>query len=113
MTKDKTELNDMSVEEVVNQALDDSVDNMSMGLRRNLNKIRIEATEPKAKYFPVWKTATTFSFMLTVVIAWQLLPSQTEVPLTPFAEVLEEDLDMLNDLEFAYWMAEETDNATL
>ncbi|MCP4273923.1 MAG: hypothetical protein GY781_18525 [Gammaproteobacteria bacterium] len=111
--KDKDVLNDMAVEEEVNQALDDSVENMPMLLRRELKKIRIEATECQSNAFPIWKTATAFSFMFAIALGWQLWPTQKEIPLTPFAEVLEEDLDMINDLEFVYWMAEETDNATL
>ena len=101
------------IENQVNQALDDSIENLSPDIQRQLNRMRIEATQPKRTRLPMWQTAAAFSVMLAVVAGWLMMPQTPEMPLEPFAEVLEEDLDMLDDLEFAYWMAEEAESAAL
>lgn len=101
------------IENRVNQALDDSVENLSPDIQRQLNRIRIEAAQPKKTRVPMWQTAAVFSVMLAVVTGWILMPQSPEMQLEPFADVLEEDLDMLADLEFVYWMAEESESAAL
>lgn len=106
MTQDK------SVENQVNQALDDSVEDLSPELRRRLNQIRINAVEKKSRKIPLWKLATALSVFFAVTLVWQLQPVKQDDFSTlyselAYSEVLQEDLDMLNDLEFVYWMAEE------
>lgn len=101
------------LENRVNQALDDSVDNLSPDIQRQLNRIRIEATQPKKSRLPIWRTAAAFSLMLALVTGWFIVPQSPDMQLEPFADVLEEDLDMLEELEFVYWMSEEAESATL
>ena len=104
---------DSNFEDRVNQSLDDSIDNLSPDVQRRLNQIRIEAVEKKSHSIPLWKTAGAMSFALAVALSWQFIPAENEAPIEPFADVLQEDLDMLDELEFVYWMAEENDSATL
>jgi len=102
-----------TLENRVNQALDDSVDSLSPELRRQLNQIRMKAIEKKSHKMPLWKMASAFSVLMTVTLAWQFNSQQSDVAITPFAEVLNEDLEMLDDLEFVYWLAEENQIASL
>ncbi len=99
---------DRLFESHINSALDDSVENLSPEIRRKLNQIRIKAAQNKTKSIPLWKTASAFSVLLAVLLSWQMWPDESAMPLTPFADVLEEDLDMLDDLEFVYWMVEDS-----
>jgi hypothetical protein len=101
------------LEDRVNQALDDSVDNLSPEVRRQLNQIRLNAVERKKSRGVYWKTAGAMSFALALTLGWQLWPEQAEPAVELYADVLEEDLDMLDELEFIYWMAEENDSALL
>jgi len=104
---------DRQLEDSVNQALDDSIENLSPDVQRRLNQIRIEATQKQTQAYPLWKTAGAMSFALAMVVSWQFWPANNEVPIDPFAEVLQEDLEMLEELEFVYWMAEEEESAVL
>ena len=102
-----------SLENQINQALDDSVESLSPDVRRRLNQIRIEATEKKSGRSPMLKFAAAMSFLFVLTLSWQLWQPLEEVTNSSFAEVaffevLEEDPDMLDDLEFVYWMAEES-----
>ncbi|TQV75201.1 DUF3619 family protein [Aliikangiella marina] len=109
---------DSKVETQINQALDDSVENLSPDVRRRLNQIRMRATEQKTSGFPIWKTAGAVSFAVVMGLVFQLAPNQQEAQNETFAQILEddllqEDLEMLEELEFIYWMAEESDSAVL
>ena len=109
---------DLKIEDRVNQALDDSVDDLSPEIRRRLNQNRIAATQSKPPVFTVWKTAGAISFALLLGLVFQLVPNQQDMQTETFAQILEgdvlqEDLEMLEELEFVYWMAEESDSASL
>lgn len=109
---------DLKIEDQVNQALDESIDNLSPDVRRRLNQIRIEAAENKNDGFPIWKTAGAVSFAVMLGLGFQLVPNQQDQNVETFAQILEddvlqEDLEMLEELEFVYWMAEESDSAIL
>ena len=110
-------MNDEQLEDQVNQALDNSIENLSPDVRRNLNRIRIDATEGKARPRSFLKYASVLSVAFAVVVGWQLMPSLTDVQDDLFAEVLQEvlqeDPEMLDDLEFVYWMAEVETSGTL
>ena len=100
-------------EEQINQALDRSIDDLSPEVRRRLNQARISAIEKKSKPRIYWKTASAFSLFFALAVGWQLLPTPMPIDNTPFADVLQEDLEMLDDLEFVYWMVEEQLSAAL
>ncbi len=106
----------ISLESLVNDALDDSIDELSSEVRRRLTPMRIKAAEAKKTrtgFGPSWQIATAFTVVIAVTFSWQFWPVSKDLPsmavaeLSPFAEVLEEDLEMLDQLEFVYWMAEE------
>ncbi len=113
----------LTLENSVNSALDESIEELSPDVRRRLTMMRTNATQTKERltwfdYAASWKTATAFSLVLTVTVSWTFWPNQVATPmqevadLSPFAEVLQEDLEMLNELEFVYWLAEENDSET-
>ncbi|TQV84921.1 DUF3619 family protein [Aliikangiella coralliicola] len=95
------------VEDQVNQALDDSIENLSPEIRRRLNQARIDAVAQKQKSRPLWKLASAFSFLLAITLGWQFWSAPNEEPMESFAEVYQEDPELLEELEFVYWMAEE------
>ena len=115
--KVKSMNDESSIENQVNQALDESITNLSPEVRRSLNQSRIKALEVNAHsnwhLSPIQKLAAGVSFLLVVSISWQFLSSPQEEMITPFAAVLNEDLEMLTDLEFVYWLAEESESAVL
>ena len=116
MQDDKDKL---TLEKRVNGALDDSIEELSFEVQQRLTQMRKVATAPKAQirwinYAASWKTAT--AVLLIVSLSWNFLSPQDEklsievADITPFAELLQEDLEMLDELEFVYWMAEESDS---
>ncbi len=113
MNKDKQQNLDKAIESQVNQSLDASIDNLSPDIRRKLNRIRIEAAEKKPRRFNFLQTASALS--ISLAIFWGLMLTPTETPVTEeiYAEVLQEDLEMLDDLEFIYWMVEAEESALL
>ncbi len=102
-----------TIEEQANYALDDSIENLSPEVRRHLNRIRIEATERKNNRSLFFKTASVFSLVAIAFVGWQLKSPNENVQEIPFAEVLQEDLNMLVELDFYYWMAEAEESAIL
>lgn len=98
--------NKNSVENKVNQALDNSIEELSPDIRRRLNQIRIDAVENKHHPFSYMKMASAFSFVFVAFLGWQFIPTQEHIPDSLFADVLQEDIEMLDELEFVYWMAE-------
>jgi len=113
MSKQDQSVEQTSIEEQVNLSLNESIDNLSPEIRRKLNQARMTALENK-RYTPFfWKSASAFSFLIAVTLVWQLVPQNIESETNLFAEVLQEDLEMLDDLEFVYWMAEADDSAIL
>jgi hypothetical protein len=109
--------NESSIENQVNQSLDESIENLSPEVRRALNQSRHKALEATARsnwrLTPMHKLAVGASFLLVVSFSWQFFTQVQEENVTPFAAVLDEDLEMLNDLEFVYWLAEESESAVL
>jgi len=107
--KKQTDLHtlDQVTETQVNQALDQSIEQLSPEVRRRLNRIRVEAVEAKSGFRPLLQTAGAISFLLVLTLGWQLWPVKESQPLPLFAEELHEDPQLLEDLEFVYWMAEE------
>ncbi len=114
----------LSLENLINDALDDSIDELSPEVQRRLTPMRIKAAQAKEKSSwcglnSSWQLATAFSIAFAVIVSWQMWPTLDKTPLievadlSPFAEVLQEDLEMLEQLEFVYWMAEESESATL
>ena len=86
-------MNDNSdLESQVNQALDDSIDNLSPDIQRQLNRIRIEATQSKKLRRPIWQTAAAFSVMLALVTGWLVLP-QSPTPTSALARSSSQMLD--------------------
>ncbi len=113
MNSDNQSKQDKSIEEPINRALDTSIENLSPEVRRRLNQARIAATEKNPSPHYYWKTVSALNVFFALAIGWQLLPSPVQIQETSFADVLQEDLEMLDDLEFIYWMAEEEQSATL
>lgn len=91
----------------INEALDSSVESLNPEIRRKLNQARMAALEKKSKAMPIWKLASGVSLVFAMVLFYQFSAAPVDESLTPFAEVLEEDIEMLEDLEFVYWMSEE------
>lgn len=104
---------DTQLEDQVTQALDNSIENLSPDIRRNLNRIRIEATEAEARPRSFLKYASVLSVAFALVVGWQLMPGSIDVQDDLFAEVFQEDPEMLDELEFVYWMAEVETSDTL
>ncbi|MEE4243923.1 MAG: hypothetical protein V2I33_00850 [Kangiellaceae bacterium] len=102
---------DQFVEQIVNSALDHSVELLPTEVQRGLNSARVTALQSKPNGFRLYHWATAASVVMALVIVSQLSTtnqdSVREIPNDPFAEVLSEDLDMINELEFVYWLAEE------
>ncbi len=99
-------------ENSINQSLDQSIDNLTPEIRRSLNQIRIKASSKPRSRLVLIPLASTLSLSLALFIGWQLMQNPTAQE-TVFAEVLEEDLEMLEDLEFVYWISEEAESAQL
>ena len=98
--------NDEPIENKINQALDDSVENLSPEIRRSLNRIRIEATEKKASKNYLLRYASVLGVAFAFIIGLQLMPVTQSDQVDLLAEMPQEELEMLDDLEFVYWMAE-------
>jgi hypothetical protein len=105
--------NDHSLEECVNQALDDSVESLSPEIRRALNKGRHEAVERTSTRKIYFRAAGALSFAVMLTFVWQLNYSSNQTPIEVYAEIPEEDLELLDELEFMYWLAEEANSEVL
>lgn len=100
------------LEKSVNQSLDKSIESLSPEIRRSLNKMRIKASSKKKTRLILIPLASALSISLAIFMGWQMIqPAVTEE--TVFAEVLEEDLEMLEELEFVYWISEGAESAQL
>ena len=114
---------EQALNERVAEALDESVESLSPEIRRKLNHIRLSAVEKKSNQFFGWKQVTVMGVLVMAVISTQFLPEQGEPLNNTIAnlsdddlfnqELLMEDPEMLADLEFAYWIAEESELASL
>jgi hypothetical protein len=106
-------IDDNQLEKNINEGLDDSIESLSPEIRRCLNQSRINAVEKKAKVSSYFKLASAISFTLVIGLSWPFFGQGNQDMVTPFAEILQEDLDILDDLEFVYWMTEEKISAAL
>ena len=113
MSKLEQSSNNDEFEKSINQALDDSIDNLSPEVRRSLNQIRVNATEKKSTRFFLVPLASAFVLIFAVLIGSQQGTEKVIIEETPFAEVLQEDLELIDDLEFIYWINEESESANL
>jgi len=114
---------DKSLENLINNALDESVEELSPDVQRRLTPMRVIASQAAEKntagFGTPWKLATAFTVVIAVSVSWNMWPEIEQnvdlvnlaaAEVSPFDEVLQEDLEMLDELEFVYWMADE--NAT-
>jgi hypothetical protein len=112
--------NEKSLEDLINNALDESVEELSPEVQRRLTPMRVIASQAAEKntsgFGTSWKLATAFTVVVAVSVSWNLWPEidpnnisveLATAEVSPFDEVLQEDLEMLDELEFVYWMAEE------
>lgn len=90
-----------------NSALESSIENLDPKVRRKLNQARVNALQSKPSRLPMFKLVGAVSFVLALGFVSLFNTEQETINSTPYAEVLEEDLEMLEDLEFVYWMAEQ------
>ncbi len=117
--------NEQSLENLINNALDESVQELAPEIQHRLTPMRViasQAADKPSRFSNSWKLATAFTVVVAVSVSWNMW-QQVEVnsltstfastEISPFDEVLEEDLDMLTELEFVYWMAEENLNENL
>jgi len=105
-------LQNTDIEQSVQQNLDASIENLDPAIRRRLNQARIAALESKNQPKISWRLATAVSFALMVAFSWNFMPQQLAEPEALLTDVLQEDLEMLDDLEFIVWMSEEDDNVS-
>jgi len=118
--------NDQSIENLINNALDKSVEELSPDVQRRLTPMRVIASQAAEKnsagFGTSWKLATAFTVVVAVSVSWNMWSevestiatnSLASIDVSPFDEVLQEDLEMLDELEFVYWMAEENTNQNL
>ncbi|MDQ7049589.1 MAG: DUF3619 family protein [Enterobacterales bacterium] len=96
----------------INQNLDASIENLDPTIRRRLNQARMKALEEQHKPKINWRITSAVSFAMILALSWNFIP-QTSVDAEPLlAEVLQEDLEMLDDLEFIVWMSEGQDDVS-
>jgi len=100
------------IEDAVNRNLDASIDNLDPAVRRRLNQARIAAVATRSSPRVSWRFASAVSFALIVSLSWNFLPPSTAEPEVLLTDVLQEDLEMLDDLEFIVWMSEDGDNVS-
>ncbi len=105
--------NKQSIEPVVNDNLDASIENLHPDVRRRLNQARIKAVESRGKPQMNWRLTGALSFALVLALSWNFIPEPSLEVEPLLTEVLEEDLDMLEDLDFIVWMSEDQEDVSL
>ena len=117
-------------EESINEALDQSIDDLSPSIKNQLAAARAEASSRLSPATPFWRNtwhyAAACSLLLSFGLAWFLLPStldqvdnasfgdgSQEIADAQLEEVPDEDFELLNELEFVYWMSEEDQHANI
>ncbi len=99
---------DDDIDKRVNQALDTSIENLTPDVRRRLNQARLATADSTHRPFtPVLRWAGAVSIALAVFVIVSIDNKPEQISIEPFAEVLQEDPEMLEELEFVYWMTEE------
>jgi hypothetical protein len=108
------------IENRVNNALDSSIDDLHPDIRRKLNQARIKALQSQTAmpFFKksTWKMAGAISFVLTLTFI--TMTGNQDIEQTKNTIVFEdsltnEDISLLDNLEFALWIAEEVEIASL
>ena len=105
-------------ERQVASLLRDSAENLDAATRSKLNRARqaaLDELSPARRLTPFWGVLTAAAVGAIAVSLWRAAPDPTapdEIPTattTPELEVIfaEENLDMLEDLEFYVWLAAE------
>lgn len=100
------------IEKEVSNVLDRSVEQLTPEVRRGLNAARNNALQQRNKkdWWYSLKPAASVAVVVVLVSLSLQWPSSGEhemvTSVEPFADVFEEDLDMLEDLELVYWIAE-------
>lgn len=124
------ENSDSQVEKRVTDALDSSIEELHPDIRRKLNQARIKALQSTTAmpFFkkPVWKVAGAISFVITLSIIslsnnQELDVLDNSVAVNSVVEksiifedsLTDEEIVLLENLEFALWMAEEAEIASL
>lgn len=102
--------------EKARQALDNSVEDLDPDTQDKLNQIRRNAlTEPGTKARPVppgwWGPVGGIATAAVVATVWLTNPAPAPQPLMSDMELLtsEEDLEMMEDIEFVAWLMEQED----
>ncbi len=92
------------------RSLDDSVDNLDAATLSRLNQARQQALETRSQQRTNWLMATAFASVLLVVGSVMLSNTTTHTPdeAAYIADI--DDLELIDDLEFVSWLAEQ-DNA--
>lgn len=105
---DANEQSDDLIDQRVNQALDSSIESLTPDVRRRLNQARLATAESSHRPFmPMLRWAGALSIALTVLVIVSIDNKPQPSSIEPFAEVLQEDPEMLEELEFVFWMTEE------
>ena len=110
--KSETELIDTNTVHSVLEALDDRVDSLNGETLSRLNQMRQQAIVNTPQ--PWWqRQGLAWSGVLTCMLAVVLWIGQPTTPTEPVAvladteiELLQENLDMLDELEMLFWLAE-------
>lgn len=132
-----TDDNDLQIENQINNALDSSIDDLHPDIRRKLNQARMRALQTKQSNSlfssPILKTVGAVSLVALVVLMTldtnqneisstnnivelekQLQSIEDAVPQKNILNAFElEEIELLEQLEFALWMAEENQLASL
>ena len=125
-----TDKDNSKIEKRVTEALDTSIDDLHPDIRRKLNQARIKAMQVKtvSPFYkqPKWKVAGAVSFVITLSVismsnnqeSGQMKNTLAENSAVGKSMIFEESLsseeiNLLENLEFALWMAEEVEIASL
>ncbi|MFT6733122.1 MAG: hypothetical protein ACJAS9_001307 [Polaribacter sp.] len=117
--------NNSQTEKRVIDALDSSIDDLHPDIRRKLNQARTKAlqTKPSNSFFsrPILKVAGVVSFITLIALVSvdinknELSSSANNIVEieTDFNKFQLEEIELLEQLEFALWMTEENEIASL
>lgn len=95
----------------ISQHLDDSVDALDAVTLSKLNQARHRALETKASHVPNWLPSGAFAAVFIAIAAGWLFTHPPAFMQTPEATALlsDEDIEMIDDLEFVSWLVEQDD----
>lgn len=120
MSKFKSDDIESVVVERVNRHLDAEVDSLSSSVAKDISQARMNAlrqarTEKESSWtftnwLPSWQVSTpvAVAVMVAILVSYESEDQIPAIPSTMFTEnIPAEDLDMLEDYEFAAWLAEQ------